>query len=208
MSQSSLKDLQKSRSTRSRTLQLTDGLSQEELDYSSGPAVWSIGEVLDHLILTDGVYGKEIKELFELKASGKPPYLRRGFSDIDASILYIPKLLLPLAEIPFNVMNVFLPKAVRSFVIASRLIPAQAPGIAKPRPGRSKQALGDELKAGPDTMEELLASQPGLDPKEFTHYHPLLGENNVDDMLRFLTNHEVVHQKQIAELIARQRRGR
>lgn len=202
MPHTKLKELAAVRTTRSRTMELVDGLEQDDLDSPVAPGVWSVGEVLDHLILSDQVYRREIEELFRLKASGARPYLKRSFADIDAAILFIPKVLLPLAEIPFNIMNAFLPRAVRNFVISSRLIPTQAPEVAKPRPGRPLESLWVDLKAGPDQMEQLFSEQPSMDYTECIHYHPLLGENNLVDLLRFITNHEAVHQKQIEELVA------
>lgn len=195
--------LQLVRSTRARTLALVEGFSQADLDSSPAPGVWSVGEVLDHLILSDHIYYGEVKQLFALKKAGKRPYLRRSFSDIDASILYIPKSLLSYTEMPFNILNVFLPRAVRNFFISSRLIPAQTPEIARPRPGRSKEALWRELSAAPDELKALFAQQPDIDYREFKHYHPLLGENNLLEILQFLTNHETVHQKQIRDLIVK-----
>jgi uncharacterized damage-inducible protein DinB len=177
-----------------------------ELDYAPAPGTWSVGEVLDHLILSDQLYYSELKELFALKEAGKKPYLRRSFSDFNPSILFIPKPALPLLDVPFEVVNMFLPRTVRSFFIRSRLIPAEAPDSATPRPGRAGDVLRQELREGPDHLEALFAQLPNADFRTFKHYHPLLGENNVYEVLDFLTNHETVHQKQIREIIPKVKR--
>lgn len=198
--------MQLARITRARTLALVDGLSQAELDYAPSPGKWSAGEILDHLILSDQVYYGEITALFDLKKAGKRPYLRRNFSDFNPSILFIPKPALPYLDATFNAVNTVLPRALRTFFIVSRIIPAEAPDIAMPRPGRSGDALRQELQRGPEYLERLFAQMPDADFSMFIHYHPLLGENNVYQMIQFLTNHETVHQKQIRETIPKVRR--
>lgn len=189
------------RSSRGRTLALVEALNQDDLDYSPKPGQWSVGEILDHIILSDGVYYGEMRELFALKKAGKRPYLRRSFADIDASILFIPKTMLSFIETPMWMMNQFLPREVREFLINSRLIPAQTPEIARPRPCRSGEVMRRELQAAPDELAALFAQCPNINYKEFKHYHPLLGENNLMEILEFLTNHETLHQKQIQEAI-------
>jgi len=198
--------IQMVRSTREKTLSLVAALSQQELDYAPAPGKWSPGEILDHLILSDQVYYGEITALFDLKKAGKPTYLRRGFADFNPSIFFIPKSALPYLDTAFNAVNLVLPRALRTFFIISRLIPTEAPDIAAPRPGRSAEALRRELENGPPYIEALFMQTPDADFGKFVHYHPLLGENDIYQMLRFLVNHEKVHQKQLKETVSAVRR--
>ena len=160
-----------------------------------------MGEILDHLILSDQVYFREIKSLFDLKKAGQPTYLRRRFSDFNPSVFFIPKSALPYLEEPFRLVNLILPRSLRTFFVLSRLVPTDAPDVATPRPGRSGDAIRQELAAGPAELADLFAGAPGADFNEFIHYHPLLGENNLYQILTFLTNHETVHQRQLQDTL-------
>src|SRR5215813_2406520 len=92
-------------STRSRTLALADQLSQEQLDFTAERGKWSIGEVLDHLLLAEKLNRDQVVELIELKRAQQKPFVRHTFADINVSIGYIPKTLLPIFEVPFTLLN-------------------------------------------------------------------------------------------------------
>src|SRR5215218_5313237 len=89
------------RSTRSRTLALAEQLSQEQLDFTTATGKWSTGEVLDHLLLAERVNRNQIAELIELAKAQQKPFVRRTFADVNVSIAYIPKSVLPIFEVPF-----------------------------------------------------------------------------------------------------------
>jgi hypothetical protein len=195
------KGLQLVSTTRQRTLALTEILSQTELDRSPAPGKWSVGEILDHLIKSDGVYYEVIRELFQLRQAGKEAYIRYGFKDINASVLGIPKSSIGFFEIPFGMFNLFVPRSIRTFLMTSRWFPTEAPDVARPRPGRSGDRLRRALNNAPDELETLFESQPGLKYDDFKFYHPLFGENNLYQLLQILTFHESIHHKQIQETI-------
>ena len=46
-------------------------LTQPQLDFSPRTGRWSIGEVLDHLLLVEAAYRSEIAQLVELQRSGR-----------------------------------------------------------------------------------------------------------------------------------------
>jgi uncharacterized damage-inducible protein DinB len=194
-------DLQAFRSTRARTLEMIGGLSQAQLDYSPAPDRWSVGELLDHLLLAEKILRDEIAQLIELKKAGRQPVLKRSFRDLDVSIAYIPKSLLPLVEIPFTLFNLFVPSVVRELMMRYRLVPAQNPNIATPRKGRPAAELCDELRASLQETERLFEANPNLDYREMISQHPLLGTNNILQLLRLLTGHEQRHQSQISDLL-------
>ena len=206
MAESGRESLQRAQRLRDRTLALVTGLSQMELDYAPAPKTWSVGEILDHLILSDQVYYREIKALFDLKREGKPTYLRRRFSDFNPSVFFLPKSALPYLDESFRLVNLVLPRSLRTFFVLSRLVPTDAPDIAKPRPGRSGDAIRQELAAGPVALSDLFVGEPEADFNQFIHYHPLLGENNLYQLLVFLTNHETVHQRQIEDTLPKIKR--
>ena len=58
---------------------------------------------MDHLILGQRLNLCYIAEVIAMKAAGKPPVLRLSSTDVDVSIGYIPKRLLPALEEKFSV---------------------------------------------------------------------------------------------------------
>src|SRR5215471_10871045 len=91
-------------SARAGTLRLCSSITQAQSEFAP-PERWSAGEVLHHLLLSDCLYQRNFGRLIQLQKSGQRPVLRANFTDLNPSIAYIPKSLLPLLEIPFTVVN-------------------------------------------------------------------------------------------------------
>src|SRR5712691_688915 len=189
------------RATRNQTLGIVQDLSQSQMDYEPAPSKWSVGEVLDHLILGQRLYLSYIEEVMGMKEAGQGSTLRLSFEDVDVSVGYIPKSLLPALEAPFTMLNMFVPAGVRDFMTRNRLVPAQNPDITTPRRGRSAADLRDDLISSLKELEALLESHAHLDFSEMVIMHPLLGNNNVLSLVRFLALHEERHQSQIEEIL-------
>ncbi len=189
------------RTTRAQTIAMVDGLTQAQIDHVPARGKWSVGEVLDHLILGQRLNVCYIAEVIEMKKAGRQPVRKLSFSDVDVSVGYIPKSLLPVLETPFTILNVFVPAVVRDFMTRNRLVPAQNPNITTPRHGRSATELRGDLISSLKETEALLESRPDLDYGEMMIQHPLLGNNTVPGMLRFLALHEQRHQSQIDDIL-------
>jgi len=198
-------DLDLFRSTRARTLALVEGLSQAQMDFAPAPGKWSAGELVDHILLAEKLNRGEIAQLIELKKAGQRPVLKRTFADVNVSIAYIPKSLLPYLEVPFTLLNMVTPSSVRELMTQYRLVPAQNPDVGAPRKGRPADELRRELRAGLEETETLFESNPTLDYQEMIHQHPLTGCNNVLQLLRFTAFHEQRHQSQISDVLAHPR---
>src|SRR2546421_11010112 len=128
-----LKDsLEMFRSVRAQTLAMVQELSQSQMDFAPAPGKWSVGEVLDHLILGQRLNLSYIAEVIGMKKAGHRPVLRLRFEDVDVSIGYIPKSILPGLEIPFTIVNMFLPNSVRDFMTRYRLVTAPNPELTTP----------------------------------------------------------------------------
>lgn len=194
-------ELERFEATRRRTLQLVRDVSQAQMHPTPAPGKWSVGEVLDHLLLAERFFRGEIRRLIELQRAGANPVLHRGFADLDISIGFIPKAVLPLLEWPLAWANLFLPGCARDFLLRSRLIPAQHPAVADPRKGRPADELRDELAASLRETSSLFEANRDLDGSRMLHVHPLLGVNDVSGLLRILTLHEERHQGQIADIL-------
>ena len=186
------------RATRERTLAMVKGLTQEQFDFAPAPDRWSIGEVLDHMLLAERLNREQIETLIELKKRGRKPELNLSFSDLNISIAGVPQTLLSLFEAPLTLMNMFVPNAVRNYLTRNRLIPFRNPDAASPRRGRPSNELCDDLVASLQETERLFQSNPRLDFDEMIVQHPLLGRYDVPGLLRFMSAHEERHQSQIA----------
>jgi len=190
------------RATRARTLALVEGLSQAQMDFSPAPGKWSVGELLDHLLLSEQVYRDQIAQLIELKKAGQKPVLKRTFADLNVSVGFIPKSLLPFLDVPFSLLNLVTPSSVRESMIRYPLVPAQTSDKTTPRQGRPTDELRGELLSSFKETEALLEANPNLDYREMVSEHPLMGTNNALQLLRITAVHEQRHQDQISKILA------
>ena len=185
------------RTTRARTLQMIEGLTQAELDYTPAPNRWSIGEVLDHMLLGERLNREQIVRLIQLKREGRRPELILTFSDLNISVVGVPRFFLPLFEAPLTVINMFVPDSLRNYLTRTRLIPFRNPDPATPQRGRPAAELRRDLIASLQETERLFQDNPDLDYDEMVVQHPLLGRYDVPGLLRFMSAHEERHQSQI-----------
>ena len=187
-------------SARTDTLRLCSTITQAQSEFAP-QRKWSAGEVLHHLLLSDSLYQRNFARLIELQKSGQRPVLRNNFSDLNPSIAYIPKALLPVLEIPFTVINLFVPNVVRETMTQFRLLPAQNPDITTPKKGQRVSKLRTSLQSSHDEIATLFHANPELDYSAMRYRHPILGSNNVLQMLRIAVMHERRHQSQIQDLL-------
>jgi hypothetical protein len=190
------------RANRAHTLEMVREFSQYQMDFEPAAGKWSVGEVLDHLILGQRLNLSYIAEVIGMKKAGQRPVLRLSVEDVDVSIGFIPKSILPVLEVPLTVFNLFLPDAARDFLTSHRLIPAQNPELTAPRRSRPADDLRNDLMVSLRETEELLESDADLDFSGMLIQHPLLGNKNVPGLLRFLALHEQRHQAQIESIVA------
>ncbi len=185
---------------RGRTVAIAAPLTQAQLDFSPRYGRWSIGEVLHHLLLAEDLYRGEVARLVELARAGRQPYIRRTFADVNVSPLYVPDVFLPMLDIPFSIMNRFIPQAVRDFAVEYPLLPMRNPAVATPRRGRAGAELRDELVSSLERTRTLLASNADLAFERMVSEHPLMGAANVPQIFAFLARHERRHQSQIEKV--------
>jgi hypothetical protein len=187
-------------SARAGTLRLCSTITQAQSEFAP-QRKWSSGEVLHHLLLSDYLYLRNFARLIQLQKSGERPVLRSNFADLNPSIAYIPKSLLPMLEIPFTVVNLFVPNVVRETMTQFRLLPAQNPDITTPKKGQRVSELRASLQTSHDDIASLFKANPELDYSAMRFQHPILGSNSVLQMLRIAAMHERRHQSQIQDLL-------
>jgi len=194
-------ELELLRSTRSRTLNMVAGLSQQQFDFSPQCGKWSIGEVLDHLLLSEELFRGQIAQLIELDKAGQRPVIKRSLSELDFSVAFIPKSILALAEGPITLFTTFVPASVRFFLIRNRLLPALTATAAIPSKGGRANELTEQLRASLRQTEVLFEENSARNFHKMLSQHPFLGTNNVIELLRLVALHEQRHHEQISEVI-------
>jgi len=194
--------------TRARTLELVQGLSQEQMDFSPSEDEWFIGEILDHLRLNEHVFRTDVAALLDLAKAGKVPQIYRSFAEFNAAPAFIPQWALPFLEVPFTVMNMFIPNSLRESLVQSNLVSIRHPDITTPSKGRPTDVLRAELRASLQETETLFAANPTLDYDTMTRQHPLLGIQTVPQFLDLLGIEERLHQDQIVKLVDMGNRAR
>jgi uncharacterized damage-inducible protein DinB len=178
-----------------------ENLSQEQTDYSPGTGRWSVGELVDHLLLAEKSVRDAMATLIELRRAGRQALLRRSFADANVSLWFIPKVLLPLLESPLTMLNLLVPRAAREFMLRHPLVPAQNADNTTPDRGRHVAELREDLLASIRATEALLESDRDLDYCNMAVAHPLLGTNNVPQLVRMLALHEQRHHAQVSAIL-------
>lgn len=182
---------------RAETLATIGPLTQAQLDFVPRPGKWSIGEIADHLRLSEALWRGEIGRLVALAAAGKRAHLKHSFADINVSPLHIPDTVLSMLEVPFGIMNRFVPDALIGFVTEFPILPTRNPDVATPQPRRPAAELTADLKAAIDETRELIDGHANLDFERMVCEHPLTGVTNVPQILTFMARHERRHQGQM-----------
>ncbi|MBC8029080.1 MAG: DinB family protein [Pyrinomonadaceae bacterium] len=190
------------RATRERTLALVNGRTQTQLDYTPAPDRWSVGEVLDHMLLGERINREQIAKLIEMSRKGEKPELRLTFSDLDISVTGVPRAVLPLLEIPLTIMNMLVPDNLRTYLTRNRLVRFKNPDVATPRRARAGVQLRADLTDSLRETESLFQDNPDVDYSEMVVQHPLLGRYDVPGLLRFMAAHEQRHQSQITDVLS------
>jgi hypothetical protein len=188
--------------TRKKTLQMLEGLTQSQIDFKPAPNRWSVGETVDHILLACQLGISQFKTLIDLQKTGREPYLRVTFADVNVAPVFMPKSLLPFFEIPFAVTSMFTPRCVKDFLIGNRMFAAKNPDVAEPRYGRSVNELKNELNTSLQELENLFAVNPDMNYEAMKISHPVFGVYDAPGYVRFMAQHEQRHQAQIAEVLS------
>jgi hypothetical protein len=185
------------RSVRQATSDMLADITQQQADFRPSSRSWSIGQIAGHLLLSEKMYREQFQRLIALAREGKGTNVELTLREVNSSIAFIPRELMPVFEAPLKVFNNFVPRAFREAMFRYPLVPASSPAISEPRLSVPIDTLRADLTTSLETTEELLREPLPLNLKQMTVTHPLMGTNNAIELLSLMGAHEERHQTQI-----------
>ncbi len=195
---------------RSGTLEIACNITAAQAAFKPGPKIWSVGENLDHLLLTEKSYRvPELLRLIELAGAGKRTSLDLTLKEMNASIGPIPRDVIPLFEMPLRMMHYVhsgMPSAKRHDPVP--VIPAINPNISDPEKKDIGALLRAELVSSLEETKALFAGEMPARLTEMTVTHPILGSNNVVKIFQLMGAHEERHHGQMRTVAWRTRNYR
>jgi hypothetical protein len=121
---------------RGRTLRMVAGLTPGQAQHTPGGGAWSVAQILDHLLLTEGLYRVQIKRLLDMAREGKRLNIDVSLREVDLNLPFIPRALMPMTSTPLTVVNMFMPHAVREALLRFPVMKAKNPKVAEPAPAK------------------------------------------------------------------------
>lgn len=198
----SIRELEEFTEGRSRLLKTIRAMSQEQLDARAKPERWSVGEVVDHIILAHTEFMRVMRELITLARDGKETVIRKTFADIDCRPLFIPRSCLGLVDKPMSIATAFMPTVVRTLLMRASAFPIEHPAFANPRPGRSQFELESDVDTGLAETTAMYNENSDLNFQRLRIRHPLFGRMNGFTFLKFVVEHERWHTKRMQDTVA------
>jgi hypothetical protein len=159
---------------RAQVLDEVEGLSQRQADWRPAHDQWSVGEVLHHLVIAEGIAGKMVSVALKRVADA-------------GSLLPYP------AEV-----DAFAWRAPRS---DDRWL-VRVPEPAAPTHGQPVDGLREAFTRQRALTEKVLQRLTGIDPRAITAVHPLIGDMNAAEWYRFCEYHMRIHLRQMKDVKA------
>jgi hypothetical protein len=185
------------RVAREGTLSIIRNLSQNQASFKPATNVWSIGEIVEHLLMTEDLYRAQIQDLIVLARRGGGTNIDLTFKEINTSVAYIPRELIPFFSVPLRVFNMFVPQPVREVMFRLPLIPAVAPTVSTPSTVRPIEELRACCTTSLAATEAVFSSDLPANTDRMTLTHPILGTNNIAQIFRIIAAHEERHHTQM-----------
>jgi len=159
-------ELENLRSVRQQTLTLIYPVTEVQGRFVPRPGAWSIAQILDHVVLLEGMYRDAIRSLTNLARQGRAAEIRYTMEDIDVSVPVVPKAALSALEVPLDIANRFIPAVVRQAAIRFPVLAANSPRVARPRADLTMALMRDRLLESAIQNTELLGGPfPGIQKK-------------------------------------------
>lgn len=189
------------RAAREQTVALIRGLTQTQADFAPAANVWSIGQNVEHLLLTEQLYRTQMKEMIDLARKGGRTNIELTFEQINTSIAFIPREVMPMFTMPLKVFNLFVPRAVRETMFRFPLIPAVNPTVSSPARSQPIIELRARAVSSLAATEEMLRGNLPPNLNRVTLSHPILGTNNIVQIFGIITAHEERHHGQMRSVL-------
>jgi uncharacterized damage-inducible protein DinB len=195
-----ISEVDRFRMVREQTLNMLAGTSVAQAQWSPGREVWSMLQIADHLLQSEELYREQFRLLIQAAKEGRNSPIHIGFREVDTSIAGIPRHVIRMFETPARVMTSLVPRAVREMLIRYPIVPAMNPTATTPRPGLTVEKLRADLAASLAVTESLLRAPMPANLEKPAIVHPIMGSNNLRELLRIAIAHEERHQGQISDL--------
>jgi uncharacterized damage-inducible protein DinB len=189
------------RNVRMETLETARPLTAEQASFRPDRESWSLAQNLDHLIRIDGIYREHIQKLLDLAREGKRLTIVMPWGESDPRPQFVPSMVMPMLELPFTMMNMFVPSMVRETFLRFPVMKAKSPKRAEPESGRDLTELLSGLRTSFETTRLLLEGLLPANAERVALIHPVFGRNTIPDILGLMTAHERRHQAQMAALL-------
>lgn len=186
---------------RDGTLALIANLTQEQSDFFPSPGVWSIGQIVEHLLLTERLYRTQFRNLIVQAGKGGETNIALTFEEIDTTLAFIPRDIMPLFTLPLNIFNAFVPRVVRETLFRVPLIAAVNPTSSEPAAYHSVMDLRARCVSSLAETAEIFEADLPRNLKDMTLSHPVLGTNTVPGVFGIITAHEERHHAQIRRVM-------
>lgn len=203
--QQRIQALARFRAAREGTTEIIRDLTQEQADFSPASKSWSVGQNVQHLLLTEDLYRDKMRTMIEMARRGKEKNIDLTFQQINTSFAYIPREVMPFFTMPLRAMDLFMPRAVRETMFRIPLIPAVNPTFSSPA---GHQPIGELRVRAASAIEATEAVfECDLPPNlgEITLSHPILGTNNIAQIFGIIGAHEERHHVQMRAVMAHPR---
>ena len=189
--------LQQYRAAREGTISIIQGLSQRQAEFQPAENKWSISQNVEHLLMTEDLYRAQIQNLIALARSGNGTNIELSFREINTSIAYIPREVIPLFSLPLKMFNMFVPQPIREQLFRVPFIPAIAPTVSTPETCRPLAELRMQCNSSLSATEAVLRGDLPANLDKMTITHPILGTNNIAQIFRIIAAHEERHHTQM-----------
>jgi len=162
---------------RAQVLGEIQGLSQRQADWKPGADEWSVGEVLHHLVVAEGIAGKIVSVTVKRTADA-------------GSLLPYPSDVHAFSWQPPSPDDRWL---------------VRVPEPAAPTYGQPIDGLREGMTKQGALTEQVLQRLADLDPRAVSAVHPLIGAMNAAQWYIFCEYHMHVHLRQLRDLTADRR---
>jgi len=173
-------------------------LSQAQLDFQPTAESWSIGQVAEHVALSERGLMNIVKSLFQGPAGRR--VLQVSYEQLPLTIQGIPAGIARLSfELlrPFSFMTRFTPRSIVQFMLANPVVKAKAAPESVPAHGKARADLVAFLTEVRQSTLQFLDTVKDKDLSQFHWSHPILGYQDLYGMLDLIASHDNRHIQQI-----------